>query len=58
MKGLIKNIGFILIILSTIFLGVSVLNNTATNAILATCGIVIVVGLLLYIILNRIVEDK
>ncbi len=56
MKGLIKNIGFILIILSAIFLGVSVLNNTASNAILATCGIIIVIGLLLHIILNRIVE--
>lgn len=56
MKGLIKNIGFILIILSAIFMGVSVLNNTASNAVLATCGIVIVIGLLLHIILYRIVE--
>lgn len=56
MNGFIKNIGFILIILSAVFLGVSVLNNTASNAILATCGIIIVVGLLLHIILNRISE--
>ncbi len=54
MKGLLKNLGLILILVGAVILvACSFTGNVNNNAILGTSAILIVVGLVSYIIINK-----
>jgi type IV secretory pathway VirB2 component (pilin) len=58
MKGLLKNLGLILVLIAVIILGVSAMNgDLSSNAPLAWSAILLVVGLVTYIVTNKYVTD-
>ncbi|WP_203558364.1 hypothetical protein [Bacteroides sp. 224] len=58
MKGLLKSLGIILILAGAIVLVVCALTgNVNNNAILGTSAVMIVVGLVAYIIINKKITD-
>lgn len=56
MKELLKNLGLLLIVIGVLILSLSVFRETTTNARLAVSLILVVVGFLGHIILNRVIE--
>ena len=58
MKGLLKNLGLILILIGAIILiACSFTGNVNNNAILGTSAVLIVIGLVSYIAINKRVTD-
>lgn len=58
MKGLLKNLGLILILIGAIILVVcSFTGNVNNNAILGTSAVLVIVGLISYIALNKRIAD-
>lgn len=56
MSGLIKNLGVIVLLIGVVILAVPALTGGMTNAILLTGLVVIVIGYLSHIIINKRVE--
>lgn len=56
MKELLKNIGLILILVGVVILSIAVFKETQTNVKLAVSLILVVVGLLGHILLNKYIE--
>jgi len=56
LKTLLKNAGLLVILIGVIILGVVVFVGSQTNANLAFSLVLIVVGLLAHIIINRLVD--
>ena len=58
MKGLLKNLGLILILIGVVILiACSFTGNVNNNAILGTSAVLIVIGLVSYIAINKRVTD-
>ena len=58
MKGLLKNLGLILILVGVvILLGCSFTGNVNNNAILGTSVVLVELGLTSYVIINRKIAD-
>lgn len=58
MKGLLKNLGLILILIGVaILLSCSFTGNLNNNAILGTSIVLVVVGLISYIVINKKIVD-
>ncbi|MCD8227219.1 MAG: hypothetical protein LUD70_08045, partial [Bacteroides ovatus] len=58
MKGLLKNLGLILILAGVvILLGCSFAGNVNNNAILGTSVVLVVLGLISYIVINKKIAD-
>ena len=58
MKGLLKNLGLALILAGVIILiACSFTGNVNNNAILGTSAILVVVGLISYIVINKRIAD-
>ncbi|WP_303028435.1 hypothetical protein, partial [uncultured Bacteroides sp.] len=58
MKGLLKNLGLILVLVGAIILVVcSFTGNVNDNAILGTSAVLMVVGLISYIVINKKIAD-
>lgn len=57
MKGLIKRFGLLFVIAGVVILAYSEFSKLESNALLAWSGGLIVIGLLLYIIVNTIIEN-
>ena len=58
MKGLLKNLGLILILIGVvILLACSFTGNVNNNAILGTSAVLIVIGLISYILINKRIAD-
>ncbi len=58
MKGLLKNLGLILILIGVIILIVcSLTGNVNNNAILGTSAVLVVLGLISYIVINKRLTD-
>ena len=58
MKGLLKNLGLILILIGVvILLACSFTGNVNNNAILGTSAVLIVIGLISYILTNKRIAD-
>ena len=58
MKGLLKNLGLILILVgAVIFVLCSFTVNVNNNAILVTSAVLIVIGLISYILINKRIAD-
>lgn len=59
MKGLLKNLGLILILVGAVILLVacSFTGNVNNNAILGTSAVLIVIGLISYILINKRIAD-
>ena len=58
MKGLLKNLGLILILIGVvILLACSVTGNVNNNAILGTSVVLVVLGLISYIVINKKIAD-
>ena len=58
MKGLLKNLGLILILAGVvILLGCSFTGNVINNAILGTSVVLVVLGLISYIVINKKIAD-
>ena len=58
MKGLLKNLGLILILAGVlILLGWSFTGNVNNNAILGTSVVLVVLGLISYIVINKKIAD-
>lgn len=58
MKVLIENTGIILILLSVVILVIYVSYNIVNNTILAISGIILIIGLFVYIITNKIIKNN
>ena len=57
-KGLLKNMGFILILVGAVILvACSFTGNVNNNAILGTSAVLIVIGLISYILINKRIAD-
>jgi len=56
LKTLLKNAGLLVILVGVIILGVVVFTGTQTNASLAISLVLVTLGLIAHIILNRKVE--
>lgn len=56
MKDIIKNLGIISIIIGVIILSLAVFKETQTNAKLAVSLVLIVIGLIGHIVINKYVE--
>lgn len=56
MKDILKNLGLIVILIGVIFLSIVVFNQSHNNAQLAISLILVIVGLLGHIIINKIVD--
>ena len=56
MKELLKNIGLILILLGVVILSIAVFKETQTNVKLTISLILVVVGLLGHILLNKYID--
>ena len=56
LKTLLKNAGLLVILVGVIILGVVVFTGTQTNASLAISLVLVTLGLIAHIILNRMVE--
>ena len=58
MKGLLKNLGLILILVGVvILLACSFKGNVNNNAILGTSVVLVVLGLISYIVINKKIAD-
>lgn len=58
MKGLLKNLGLILILIGVVILLVcSMTGNVNNNAILGTSIVLVVLGLISYILINKRIAD-
>ena len=58
MKGLLKNLGLILILVGVvILLACSFTGNVYNNAILGTSVVLVVLGLISYIVINKKIAD-
>ena len=58
MKGLLKNLGLILILVGVVFLlACSFTGNVNNNAILGTSVVLVVLGLISYIVINKKIAD-
>ena len=58
MKGLLKNLGLILInLLAVILVACSFTGNVNNNAILGTSAVLVVIGLISYILINKRIAD-
>ena len=58
MKGLLKNLGLILILVGAVILvACSFTGNVNNNAILGTSAFLIVIGLISYILINKRIAD-
>lgn len=58
MKGLLKNLGLILILVGAVILvACSFTGNVNKNAILGTSAVLIVIGLISYILINKRIAD-
>ena len=58
MKGLLKNLGLILILVRVvILLACSFTGNVNNNAILGTSVVLVVLGLISYIVINKKIAD-
>ena len=58
MKGLLKNLGLILILVGVvILLACSFTGNVNYNAILGTSVVLVVLGLISYIVINKKIAD-
>ncbi len=58
MKGLLKNLGLILILIGVIILLIcSMTGNVNSNGILGTSAVLIVLGLVSYIVINKKIVD-
>lgn len=58
MKGLLKNLGLILILVGAVILvACSFTGNVNNNAILGTCAVLVVLGLISYIVINKRIAD-
>ena len=58
MKGLLKNLGLILILVGAVILvACSFTGNVNNNAILGTSDVLIVIGLISYILINKRIAD-
>ena len=58
MKGLLKNLGLILILIGAVILvASSFTGNVNNNTILGTSAVLIVVGLISYIAINKRIAD-
>ena len=58
MKGLLKNLGLILILVGVvILLASSFTGNVNNNAILGTSVVLVVLGLISYIVINKKIAD-
>ena len=58
MKGLLKNLGLILVLVGAVILvACSLTGNVNNNAILGTSAVLMVLGLMSYIIINKKLAD-
>lgn len=58
MKGLLKNLGLILVVIGTVILvACSFTGNVNNNTILGCSAVLIVVGLISYIAINKRIAD-
>ena len=58
MKGLLKNLGLILVVIGAVILvGCSFTGNVNNNAILGSSAVLVVVGLISYIVINKRIAD-
>ncbi len=58
MKGLLKNLGLILILVGAVILvACSFTGNVNNNAILGSSAVLVVVGLISYIVINKRIAD-
>ena len=58
MKGLLKNLGLILVVIGAVILvACSFTGNVNNNAILGTSAVLIVIGLVSYILINKRIAD-
>ena len=58
MKGLLKNLGLILILVgAVIMVACSFTGNVNNNAILGSSAVLVVVGLISYIVINKRIVD-
>ncbi len=58
MKGLLKNLGLILILVAVLILiACSLTGNVNNNTVLGTAAVLVVVGLISYIVINKNVTD-
>lgn len=56
MKTLFKNLGPILILIGVILLSIYFFTNSSSNTYLASAGIIMIVGFLSHILINRKVQ--
>ena len=58
MKGLLKNLGLILVVIGAVILvACSFTGNVNNHAILGTSAVLIVIGLISYILINKRIAD-
>lgn len=58
MKGLLKNLGLILVVIGAVILVTcSFTGNVNNNAILGSSAVLVVVGLISYIVINKRIVD-
>ncbi len=57
MKALLKYIGVIIELIGVVFLIVPKLNHTTSNTTLVVGGALLVIGVLTYVIINKIVTE-
>ena len=58
MKGLLKNLGLILVVIGAVILvACSFTGNVNNNAILVSSAVLVVVGLISYIVINKRIVD-
>ena len=58
MKGLLKNLGLILVVIGAVILAAcSFTGNVNNNAILGSSAVLVVVGLISYIVINKRIVD-
>ena len=58
MKGLLKNLGLILVVIGAVILvACSSTGNVNNNAILGSSAVLVVVGLISYIVINKRIVD-
>lgn len=59
MKGLLKNLGLILVVIGAVILvACSFTGNVNNNAILGSSAVLVVVGLISYIVINKRIVDE
>ena len=58
MKGLLKNLGLILVVIGAVILvACSFTGNVINNTILGSSAVLVVVGLISYIVINKRIAD-